>query len=192
MTTTKASSSIQTAIHERLRGFDQANLEDTLAPPRRTVILMGLIRALPLAVVSMVLIFGSARVAVSQCAASNSSIAPTPDVAVGAQYDSTHVYVTAEDFDRFVASVVVTFGGTASKGVVTTVTPTPSDAISQVISTPVGMLSVFHARSSRRDSNVREHTWNLPPGQSILKTGTRVERSDDRGGLWPILKDCIT
>ena len=61
----------------------------------------------------------------------------------GAQYDSTHIYVPTEDFDRFVASVVTTFGGTTSKRAVTTVTPTPSDTISQIISTPVGMFSAF-------------------------------------------------
>lgn len=37
----------------------------------------------------------------------------TPAVAVGPQYDSTHVYVALEDFDRFVASFIATLGGTA-------------------------------------------------------------------------------
>jgi hypothetical protein len=111
------------------------------------VIRMGSTRALPLAVVSLVLIFGSPRVAVSQRAASKNPVAATPDVAVGAQYDSTHVYVTPEDFDHFVASVVATFGGTASKRVVTTVTPTPSSTLSQIISTPVGVFSVFGYRT---------------------------------------------
>ena len=48
-----------------------------------------------------------------------------PPVAVGPQYDTTHVYVAPEDFDRFVASLVATFGGTTSKRGVFTVTPTP-------------------------------------------------------------------
>jgi hypothetical protein len=43
--------------------------------------------------------------------------------AVGPQYDSTHVYVAAEDLDRFVASFIGTFGGTASKKATVTVTP---------------------------------------------------------------------
>src|SRR5262249_42415279 len=34
---------------------------------------------------------------------------------VGAQYDTTHVYVAPADFDRFVKSFVATFGGTTSK-----------------------------------------------------------------------------
>jgi hypothetical protein len=69
--------------------------------------------------------------------------ATTPDVAVGPQYDTTHVYVAPDQFDRFVASVLATFGGTTSKKVVTTVTPTPSSTFSQLILTPVGTISVF-------------------------------------------------
>jgi hypothetical protein len=64
-------------------------------------------------------------------------------VAVGPQYDSIHVYVPAGDFDRFVASLLATFGGTASKEVTATVTPTPSSTLSQVVFTPVGFFSVF-------------------------------------------------
>jgi len=39
----------------------------------------------------------------------------TPALAVGPQYDTTHVYVAPDDFDRFVASLVTTFGATTSK-----------------------------------------------------------------------------
>jgi len=67
----------------------------------------------------------------------------TPNVAVGPQYDTTHVYVAPEDFDRFVASVVATFGGTTSKQGVFTVTPTQSSTMSQLVLTPVGSVSVF-------------------------------------------------
>jgi hypothetical protein len=41
--------------------------------------------------------------------------AATPNVAVEPQYDRTHIYVAPEDFDRFVASVVATFGVFAGK-----------------------------------------------------------------------------
>lgn len=67
----------------------------------------------------------------------------TADVAVGPQYDTTHVYVAPEDFDRFVASLVATFGGTTTKQGVFTVTPTPSSTMSQLVLTPVGTISVF-------------------------------------------------
>jgi predicted enzyme related to lactoylglutathione lyase len=69
--------------------------------------------------------------------------ATSPNVAVGPQYDTTHVYVAPEDFDRFVASLVATFGGTKSKQGVFTVTPTPSSTMSQLVLTPAGTVSVF-------------------------------------------------
>jgi len=81
--------------------------------------------------------------AITGAAAQSGATAGTPVVAVGPQYDSTHVYVDAKDFDRFVASLLATFGGTASKQGVFTVTPTPSSTISQLVLTPVGTLSVF-------------------------------------------------
>jgi predicted enzyme related to lactoylglutathione lyase len=67
----------------------------------------------------------------------------TPNLGVAPQYDTTHVYVAPEDFDRFVASLVATFGGTTSKQGVFTVTPTPSSTMSQLVLTPVGTISVF-------------------------------------------------
>ena len=67
----------------------------------------------------------------------------TPAVAVAPQYDSTHVYLAPADVDRFVASFTATFGGTASKSVALTVTPTPSSTALRVVSSPVGFLSVF-------------------------------------------------
>ena len=94
---------------------------------------MRLIRALSF---TILLIVGTVNVAVAQQTA-------TPNVAVGPQYDSTHVYVTADDFDRFVASFLATFGGTTTKQVVANVTPTPSSTLSQLILTPVGTISVF-------------------------------------------------
>jgi predicted enzyme related to lactoylglutathione lyase len=67
----------------------------------------------------------------------------TADVAVGPQFDTTHVYVAPEVFDRFVASLIATFGGTTTKQGVFTVTPTPSSTMSQLVLTPVGTISVF-------------------------------------------------
>jgi predicted enzyme related to lactoylglutathione lyase len=75
--------------------------------------------------------------------AANITCAATANISVGPQYDSTHVYVAPEDLDRFVASFLATFGGSAGKRGVVTVTPTPSSTISQLVTTPVGMLSVF-------------------------------------------------
>ena len=69
--------------------------------------------------------------------------APAADYAVGPQYDTTHVYVPEQDFDRFVTSFVATFGGTTSKQGVFQVTPTPSQTKSQLALTPAGTVSVF-------------------------------------------------
>ena len=69
--------------------------------------------------------------------------AETKGIAVGPQYDTTHVYVSPQDFDRFVASLIATFGGTTTKQGVFTVTPTPSSTMSQLVLTPAGSVSVF-------------------------------------------------
>jgi hypothetical protein len=71
----------------------------------------------------------------------------TAGVAVGPQYDTTHVYVAPQDFDRFVASLIATFGGTTTKQGVFTVTPTPSSTMSQLVMTPAGTVSVFGFRT---------------------------------------------
>src|SRR5689334_6268793 len=69
--------------------------------------------------------------------------AETKGIAVAPQYDTTHVYVSPRDFDRFVASLIATFGGTTTKQGVFTVTPTPSSTMSQLVLTPAGSVSVF-------------------------------------------------
>jgi hypothetical protein len=106
---------------------------------------MGLARARRSSfAVPLALIFSSSLVSARQRPpAAKQAIAVTPEVAVGPQYYSTHVYVNPEDIDRFVASILATFGGTASKPAVTTVTPTPSTTISQIILSPAGIFSVF-------------------------------------------------
>lgn len=62
---------------------------------------------------------------------------------VGPQYDSTHVYVAPADVDRFAASFLAIFGGTSTPQVTATVTPEPSSTSSQLLQTPVGMVSLF-------------------------------------------------
>ncbi|SOE56271.1 hypothetical protein SAMN05446635_1039 [Burkholderia sp. OK233] len=69
-------------------------------------------------------------------------------LAVGPQYQTTHVYVAPEDFDRFTDSFVATFGGHKSQRGVFQVTPTPSQTMSQLVFTPAGTLSVFGFKTS--------------------------------------------
>jgi predicted enzyme related to lactoylglutathione lyase len=91
------------------------------------------------ALIFATMLLASAATAGAQTSPASSS----PAVAVAPQYDTTHVYVAPEDFDRFVTSFVATFGGSTSKQGVFTVTPTPSSTMSQLVLTPVGTVSVF-------------------------------------------------
>jgi predicted enzyme related to lactoylglutathione lyase len=94
-------------------------------------------------------VFAAAIVAATLCvhaavpALAQASPAPDVAVAVGPQYDTSHVYVAPADFDRFLASFVATSGGTLSTKGAFTVTPTPSKTYSQVAFTPGGLISVF-------------------------------------------------
>src|ERR1700733_2586675 len=93
---------------------------------------------------TVLLTVGSARFSIGQQTTPTvADTTATRNLAVGPQYDTTHVYVAPEDFDRFVASLVATFGGTTTKQGVFTVTPTPSKTMSQVVMTPAGTVSVF-------------------------------------------------
>ena len=84
-------------------------------------------------------LLSDASAAVAQDAARQSA----SQVGVGAQYDTTHVYVAREDVDKFATSFLATFGGQSTKQVVVTVTPTPSSTTSQLLQTPVGTVSLF-------------------------------------------------
>jgi hypothetical protein len=106
---------------------------------------MRLPQAFSIVSFSILLVAGGVSAALCHQSAQTTAHAmpATPDVAVGPQYDTTHVYLAPEDFDRFVSSVSATFGGTTSKKVVADVTPTPSSTFSQLILTPVGTISAF-------------------------------------------------
>jgi len=67
----------------------------------------------------------------------------SPTLPVAPQYDTTHVYVAPKDVDAFVKSFLGTFGGSSTKQVVATVTPTLSSTTSQLLQTPVGTVSLF-------------------------------------------------
>jgi hypothetical protein len=77
--------------------------------------------------------------------ASDTKVQPADrgSVAVGPEYDTTHVYVAPENFDALVNSFAATFGGNPSKRSVANVTPVPSSSLMQAVLTPVGAISVF-------------------------------------------------
>jgi hypothetical protein len=112
----------------------------------------------------------------------------TPAVAVGPQYDSIHVYVALEDFDRFVASFIATLGGTASKEGVFTVTPTPSLAMSQLVLTPVGTLSVFGFKTPVPYPFGTERTGYLV---TDLDTAIRAARADGADVMVATFRDPV-
>lgn len=90
---------------------------------------------------AMIVLAGDGSAAIAQ--AQRHPAPSTPSVAVAPQYDTTHVYVAPQDFDRFVASLIATFGGKGSPQGVFQVTPTPSQTMSQLVFLPVGTVSVF-------------------------------------------------
>ncbi|OPY95532.1 glyoxalase [Bradyrhizobium sacchari] len=90
-----------------------------------------------------VFLISSLLTGVSAAMAKDTAKHPAAHVGVGAQYDTTHVYVAPEDVEKFVASFLATFGGQSTKQVVATVTPTPSSTTSQLLQTPVGTVSLF-------------------------------------------------
>ena len=66
-----------------------------------------------------------------------------PDVAVGPQYDTTHVYLNAADYDTFVDAWTSTFGGKPGQRITANVTPVESSTLLQYVWSPVGNLSTF-------------------------------------------------
>src|SRR2546430_7053485 len=115
-------------------------------------------------------------------------IAKTTGVAVGPQYDTTHVYVAPQDFDRFVASLIATFGGTTTKQGVFTITPTPSSTMSQLVMTPVGTVSVFGFKTPIPFPFGAERTGYLV---TDLDGATRAARDDGADVLVSPINDPI-
>jgi predicted enzyme related to lactoylglutathione lyase len=89
------------------------------------------------------------------------------DIAVGAQYDSSHVYVEPAEVEPFVTSFLGTFGGTSTKPALVTVTPTPSKTNSQLLQTPVGIVSLF------------AYTTPIPAPFGAERTGYLVKDLDE-------------
>jgi hypothetical protein len=104
--------------------------------------------------------------------------AATPTFAVGPPYDTTHVYVAPGDFDRFVASLLATFGGTKSAQGVFTVTPTPNSTMSQLALTRVGTLSVFGFTTPIPYPLGAEHTGYLVTDLDVAVAATGRDGAD--------------
>jgi hypothetical protein len=103
---------------------------------------------------------------------------PVTPVAVGPEYDTTHVYVTPENVDRFCESFLATFGGETSKQVVVTVTPTPSSTSSQLLRTPAGVISLFGFRTAVPYPFGSERTGYLVADMDVAVRAARTAGAD--------------
>ena len=144
-----------------------------------------------------ILLLSSLLMTASSAIARNPAHSLTPQVGVGAQYDTTHVYVAPDDVDKFVASFLATFGGQSTKQVVATVTPTPSSTTSQLLQTPVGTVSSvrlqdadplsFRGRADRLSCD--RYGRSDPTCESVRRrrSGLLLPRSDRAGRViqWP-------
>jgi predicted enzyme related to lactoylglutathione lyase len=119
--------------------------------------------------------------------------AASPNVAVAPQYDTTHVYVAAADFDRFVQSFVATFGGKAMTSSEVTITPTPSVTRFQAVLTPAGNLSVFGFKTPIPYPFGAERTGYLVADMDTAVAAARANGADVivRPFIDPIGRDAI-
>jgi hypothetical protein len=106
-------------------------------------------------------------------------------VAVAPQYDTTHVYVAPEDFDRFTDSLIATFGGSKAKQGVFQVTPTPSQTMSQLVFTPAGTLSVFGFKTPIPYPFGLERTGYLVTDMDAAVKAARIHRADVIVAIFP-------
>src|SRR5215470_3414660 len=136
-------------------------------------IIVVALTAMLLAAASPRTLFLSIAVAAEAGAIPNKS-----SLSVGPQYDTTHVYVAPDDFDRLTTSIIATFGGSSSKQVITNVTPTPSSTISQLVLTPVGTLSVFGFKTPVPYPFGRERTGYLVTDMDAAVSAARSAGAD--------------
>lgn len=102
----------------------------------------------------------------------------TPMVAVGSQYDTTHVYVAPADVNAFVDSFLATFGGQSTRQGIATVTPTPSSTSTQLLQTPVGTVSLFGFRTPVPHPFGAERTGYLVTDLDVAVKAARAAGAD--------------
>jgi hypothetical protein len=132
-------------------------------------------RRLPLALLTAAAVLMSAA---DLAYAGTKAASTSPAVAVGPQYDTTHVYVPPADVDPFVASFLATFGGQSTKQVVATVTPTPSSTTSQLLQTPVGTVSLFGFKTAIPFPFGAERTGFLVTDMDVAIKAARAAGAD--------------
>ncbi|MDG2538967.1 glyoxalase [Dyella jiangningensis] len=126
----------------------------------------------------LVLALGVSAIGAAPMSALAKEAPATPVVAVGPQYDTTHVYVAPADVDRFVESFLGTFGGQSTKQGIATVTPTPSSTSTQLLQTPVGTVSLFGFRTPVPHPFGLERTGYLVTDLDVAVKAARAAGAD--------------
>jgi hypothetical protein len=126
----------------------------------------------------LILALAMSTIGVLSPAVSAKENATVPIVAVGAQYDTTHVYVAPADVDHFVDSFLATFGGQSTKQGIATVTPTPSSTSTQLLQTPVGTVSLFGFRTPIPFPFGAERTGYLVTDMDVAIRSARAAGAD--------------
>jgi len=126
----------------------------------------------------LVLALGVSAIGAAPMSALAKEAPVTPVVAVGPQYDTTHVYVAPADVDRFVESFLGTFGGQSTRQGIATVTPTPSSTSTQLLQTPVGTVSLFGFRTPVPHPFGLERTGYLVTDLDVAVKAARAAGAD--------------
>ena len=113
------------------------------------------------------------------------AVANQVDVAVAPQYASAHVYVAPETFDRFVASVLATFGGSKTEQAVLQITPTSSQTAWQAVRTPVGVFSVFGFKTPIPHPFGLERSGYLVTDMDVAVKSAREHGAEARVAVFP-------
>ncbi len=103
------------------------------------------------------------------------------------------MYVAPDDFDRFIDSIVATFGGSKAQGGVIQVTPTPSKTRIQLVLTPVGLFSVFGFQTPIPYPFGIERTGYLVTDMNTAVSSAKARGAEVTVGIFPdpIGKDAI-
>jgi len=107
------------------------------------------------------------------------------DITVAPQYSSAHVYVPPAALDRFVASVLATFGGSKSQKALLKITPTASQTNWQAVTTPVGLFSVFGFKTPIPYPFGLERTGYLVTDMDVAVEAARQNGADVQVAAFP-------
>ena len=95
------------------------------------------------------------------------------------------MYVAPETIDRFITSVLATFGGSKSQQALMQVTPTTSKTLWQAVTTPVGLLSVFAFKTPIPYPFGLERTGYLVTAMDVAVRSAKDHGADVQVAIFP-------